>query len=72
MDMLSIEPRQRAVEKGVMFKFVKSRLIFGGPLRNIIPESLSLTTIPKKCRWGTSAKRTRVCFIFAYLKTDVV
>ena len=33
MDILSIEPRQRAVEMGLMFKFVKSRLIFGGPLR---------------------------------------
>ena len=25
-----------------------------------------------KCLWGTSAKRTGVCFLFAYLQKEVV
>ena len=48
--------------------------LFGGPLRNI-PKSLSWSTVPKKmrkCLWGTSAKRTGVCFLFAYLKKEVI
>ena len=26
----------------------------------------------RKCLWGTSAKRTGVCFLFAYLKKEVI
>ena len=68
--MLSIKPRQRAGGKGEMLIQVGQIKIFGGPLRNIIPKRLSRSTMPKKmrkCLWGTSAKRTGVCFLFAYL-----
>ena len=49
--------------------------IFRGPLRNIIPKSLGWSTVPKKmhkCLCGISTKRTWVCFLFAYLKKEVV
>ena len=26
----------------------------------------------RKCLWGISAKRTGVCFLFAYLKKEVI
>ena len=41
LDKLSIKPRQRAGEKGVMLIQVGQVKLFGGPLRNIIPKSLS-------------------------------
>ena len=70
LDMLSIKPRQTAGEKGVMIKLVKSGF---SEVRceTLFQKILSWSTMPKKmrkCLWGTSTKRTGVCFLFAYLE----
>ena len=67
--MLSIKPRQRAGEKGQMFKLVKSRFS-EVHCETLFQKRLSGSTMPKKmrkCLWGTSAKRTGIRFLFAYL-----
>ena len=71
LDMLSIKPRQRAGGKGEMLIQVGQIRIFGSPLRNIIPKHSELiynTKKMRKCLWGTSARRTGVCFLFVYLE----
>ena len=64
--MWSIKPRQRAGEKGVMFKLVKSRSS-EVHCETLFQKSKLIynSTIPKKmrkCLWGTSAKKNRSLF----------
>ena len=71
--MFSIKPRQRAGEKGAMFKLVKSR--FSEVHCEHYSKNSELIYNAKKmckCLWGTSARRTGVCFLFACLKKEVV
>ena len=70
--MLSIKPRQRAGEKWAMFTLVKSR--FSKVHCETLFQKSELIYNAKKdaCLWGTSANITGVCFLFAYLKKEVI
>ena len=71
--MFSIKPRQERAKRGQCSSW--SNQDFRSSTAKHYSKNSELIYNAKKmckCLWGTSARRTGVCFLFAYLKKEVV